>query len=90
MNFFVYLLRSLEDSSYYVGITNDLDRRLKEHNNKKLHYTSKHAPYEIVWFKEYSSMVDARKHEKWLKNKNRLYKDRLACVGSLPRPFRAG
>ncbi|HDZ42273.1 MAG TPA: GIY-YIG nuclease family protein, partial [Bacteroidetes bacterium] len=36
MKYFVYILRSTIDSSFYIGYTKDLERRLKEHNETRL------------------------------------------------------
>ena len=86
MQYFVYLLKSQLNERYYVGITDNLQRRLGEHNSGKNISTKRFGKYNLVWFKKYDSAIDARKHEKWLKKKNRLYKNKLASVGSLPRP----
>ena len=78
MNCYVYLIQSEIDKSYYVGISEDPKRRLKEHNGGKLKITSKKRPYKIIYTKEYMDYQSARKHEIWLKKKNRIYKDKLA------------
>ena len=70
----VYLLQSLKDSSFYVGISDDVKRRLSEHNLGKLKITSLKRPWNLAWYKEYPDYASARKHEKWLKKKNRKYK----------------
>ena len=78
MNCFVYLIQSEIDKSYYVGISNNPTKRLFEHNSGKLKTTSKKKPYSLVYTKEYENYVLARKHEIWLKKKNKVYKDKLA------------
>jgi len=78
MNCSVYLIQSKIDGSFYVGISEDTKRRLSEHNNGKLKITSKKKPYVLVYSKEYCDYGLARKHEVWLKKKNRDYKIKLA------------
>ena len=77
MSCFVYMLKSLKNGKYYVGISENVVRRLKEHNTDKLKTTSKNAPYIVVFEKEYCDYRTARKHEIWLKKKNIKYKDNL-------------
>jgi len=75
---YTYLLRSLKDQSFYVGITEDVNKRLNEHNCGKLKTTSIKKPWQIVFYREHNDYISARKHEKWLKKKNRIYKEKLA------------
>ena len=44
---FVYVLRSLKDNNLYVGSTNDVKRRLAEHNSAKVDSTKHRIPFEI-------------------------------------------
>jgi len=74
----VYLIQSRIDESFYVGISNNPKKRLAEHNSGKLKITSKKRPYFLVYLKEYNNYGSARKHEVWLKKKNRDYKLKLA------------
>jgi len=77
MPVFTYLLKSLKDGSFYVGITSDLNKRLEYHNSGYLKSTAIKRPYILVYFKSHTNYEDARKHEKWLKKKNRIYKEKL-------------
>ena len=74
----VYLIRSIPHGSFYVGISKDPHKRLREHNSGKLKTTSSKKPYELIYLKEYLDYESARKHEIWLKKKGRVYKCRLA------------
>jgi len=74
----VYLIQSIIDDSFYVGISKDPFKRLFEHNSGKLKITSRKKPYTLVYLKEYPDYKSARKHEIWLKKKSIDYKSRLA------------
>ena len=65
---YVYILKSLITPKTYVGMTDDLMRRLAEHNSFKHFYTKRHAPWQIVWREEYDTLKDARAREKYLKS----------------------
>ena len=75
---YTYLIKSLVDHSYYTGITSDPIKRLEDHNSGKLKTTSSKKPWCLVFFRKHKNYADARKHEKWLKKKSRVYKDQLA------------
>jgi putative endonuclease len=78
MKAFTYLLKSEKDNSYYVGICADCDKRIEQHNAGKVESTKNKRPWSLVYNKEHKDYIEARKHEKWLKKKNREYKDGLA------------
>lgn len=78
MGVFTYLLKSERDGSYYTGISEHIDQRLGQHNNGEVASTSSKRPWSLVYKKEHQDYNEARKHEKWLKKKNRQYKDKLA------------
>ena len=64
----VYVIKSLSKNYLYVGMTNDLSRRLKEHNRGKGRATKVYAPFELVLYEEYDNRVSARSREKYLKS----------------------
>ncbi|MBP8791991.1 MAG: GIY-YIG nuclease family protein [Lutibacter sp.] len=76
--YFVYILKCADDS-YYVGITNDVERRLIEHNsNKKIHsYTFTKRPNLLVWFEQFTTPDEAICREKQLKGWSRKKKEAL-------------
>ena len=54
MAYFVYLLASDRNGTLYVGVTNDLVRRVYEHKNKILQgFTSQYGVDRLVWFETY-------------------------------------
>ena len=76
--FFVYVLKSISENWYYVGLTNNLDRRLKQHNLKKVRSTIAHTPFKLVYSRSFNTRLKARDYEKYLKvrsNKEKLIKD---------------
>jgi len=65
--FYVYLIQSKKDKELYIGFTNDLKKRLLEHN-KGLNFSTKHRiPFELIYFEAYKSEEDARHREHNLK-----------------------
>jgi len=64
----VYILKSIKNSSKnYVGITENLEKRLKEHNNAQSGYTKKFAPWEAETYITFKNRLLAEKFEKYLK-----------------------
>ena len=67
--FTVYVLHSQSLNRYYVGFTNDLVRRLTEHNRKKGKYTDSGIPWELVYHEIYSTKAEAMSRENFIKRK---------------------
>ena len=65
---YVYVLRSLKNGRLYTGSTNDLQRRLQEHQRGKNRYTRHAGPFELMYKEEYSTRLDARQRELFLKS----------------------
>lgn len=79
--FYVYILQSSVDKELYVGSTNNLRRRLFEHNNGKVFSTKHRKPLVLVYYEAYRAEKDARKREKMLKLRGqarRQLKERLS------------
>ena len=68
MPFFVYILRCADDS-LYVGCTNNLERRIKQHNDSKwgAHYTKIRRPVALLYFEEFKTLKEARGRESEIK-----------------------
>ncbi len=64
----VYVLRSLVNGDLYVGITKDIQNRLKEHNNGKSRYTKGLRPWKLVYTEVKQNYAEARIREKKLKS----------------------
>ena len=65
---FVYVIRSEVDGRFYVGMTGDLERRLKEHNSGKTRSTKGYRPWKLIFTEEYETSIEARAREKYLKS----------------------
>ncbi len=66
---YVYLLKSVSvPEQRYVGMTSDLQRRLKEHNSGKSPHTSKHRPWRIAVAVRFEDDQRARDFEHYLKS----------------------
>jgi putative endonuclease len=65
---YVYVLRSLTDHQFYVGLTRDLPQRVQQHNNGLVTSTRKRVPFELVYWEGRLSESDAAQREKYLKS----------------------
>jgi putative DNA methylase len=64
--FFVYVLKCSDDS-FYIGQTEDIPRRLKQHEGGEVSWTAKHLPVEIIHWEQFDSREAAVKREQDLK-----------------------
>jgi len=80
MAYFVYILQSLRNSKLYVGHTNNLPRRLYDHNNGwGSKFTRQNSPWKLVYSEEQPDRISATRREKFLKStKGSFEKKRLA------------
>lgn len=67
MKGYLYIIQSLKNSKYYIGSTNNLIKRLKEHNNKKSKYTKLTVPWKLAYKQEFATVKEARQKEYKLK-----------------------
>jgi putative endonuclease len=76
--YFVYILLCA-DNSYYTGVTNDLDRRLHEHENgiDPKSYTFKRRPVNMIFQERFTEVTQAIAFEKQVKGWNRAKKEAL-------------
>lgn len=76
--YFVYILKCSDDS-YYTGMTNDIERRLLEHENGFNHdsYTHSRRPVELVFYEEFDNPDLAIEYEKKIKGWSRKKKEAL-------------
>ncbi len=66
--FYVYILTNFTNTVLYIGVTNDLERRIYEHKNKLVEgFTSKYNVTKLVYYEGFSRITDAITREKQLK-----------------------
>ena len=76
-NYWVYILKC-SDGSYYTGVTNDLERRVFEHNaGAGCSYTKSRRPVELVFSEVFGNILDAIAAEKQIKGWRRSKKEAL-------------
>jgi putative endonuclease len=66
--YYVYVLHSDRDGMFYTGSTNDLKRRLSEHNDGRVGSTVKRRPLRLIYYEACVKESDARAREKYLKS----------------------
>ncbi|MFZ2158258.1 MAG: GIY-YIG nuclease family protein [Bradyrhizobium sp.] len=77
-SFYVYILASRIGGTLYIGVTNDLIRRVAEHRLKLVgSFTEKYDVVRLVYFEQFDDPENAIKREKRLKKYNRAWKIRL-------------
>lgn len=65
----VYILQSQKNLKHYIGSTNDLSRRLKEHNKGTgSTFTKLHRPWKLIYRKDFITSTEARLEEKKIKS----------------------
>ncbi|MEK7563258.1 MAG: GIY-YIG nuclease family protein [Patescibacteria group bacterium] len=65
---YVYVLESADASHWYVGVTDNVERRLAEHNNGHSHHTSKYGLWNLKLYIAFPDRVRAEQFEKYLKS----------------------
>ncbi len=63
---YVYILR-LSNNTYYVGLTKNLEQRIKKHNEGGVPSTAKYGPQQLVWYSVFTNKEKAIAFEKYLK-----------------------
>jgi putative endonuclease len=79
-NFYTYILTTYSKRVLYVGVTNDLERRLHEHyfgTEGKDSFTTKYKCHYLVWFERHQYVNHAIEREKEIKGWLRIKKDKL-------------
>ena len=66
--FYVYVLKSQRDSTLYIGLTQDLTRRLQQHNRGYGRSTKAKRPFILLLFERFETRAAARAREKYYKS----------------------
>ena len=73
----VYILSNFARTVFYIGVTNDLVRRIKEHRSGENSFTAKYNCHYLMYYEDYSDVRNAIAREKQLKNWKREWKIKL-------------
>ena len=78
MSYYVYILTNKNNAVLYIGVTNNLKRRVYEHKSKLIDgFTKTYNCDKLVWFQETNNIEDAIRHEKRMKKWKREFKENL-------------
>ena len=77
MPYFVYIIQSERDNTFYKGFSENVFHRLEQHNRGESHYTSTKTPWKLVYFEELPTKRDALIREKQIKRYNSVYLRKL-------------
>lgn len=67
MIYYVYVLQSVKDNHFYTGMTNDLKRRILDHNSGRVFSTKPRIPFRIIYYEVSFNKKDAEAREKIFK-----------------------
>ncbi len=74
-SYYVYIIASQKDGTTYIGVTNDLPRRMQEHKEGLVPgFSKKYRVVRLVYYEQYADVRDAIAREKQLKKWNRAWK----------------
>ena len=77
-DYFVYMLARKRNGTLYVGVTNDLARRIGEHKDEIVPgFTKRYGVSVLVWYEAFGDINDAIAREKQIKGWNRAWKIQL-------------
>jgi len=68
MSFKVYILKSQNSEKYYIGSTQDLEKRIEFHNSKRARWTKRYQPWDLKYFEEFDTRSEAVRRERFLKS----------------------
>jgi putative endonuclease len=78
MTYFVYILASKKNGTLYIGVTNDLIKRIHEHKNDLVDgFTKEYQIHTLVYFEEFKDIKEAILREKQMKKWKRFWKIKL-------------
>jgi putative endonuclease len=79
MPFYAYILRSRSSGAFYIGHTEDLTKRLFEHNNNRTPSIKNRGPWELFHSESFETRAEAAQRERQIKSmKSRRYIEELA------------
>ncbi len=66
--YYVYAIKSLERTYIYVGMTDNVERRLDQQNKGQNLSTKAYKPFKLIYVESHKTRIEARKREKYLKS----------------------
>ena len=76
--YYVYMMSSMNNKVLYIGITNNLARRVYEHKNELVEgFTKKYNCKKLVWYESVTNVKSAIEQEKRMKKWKRSYKENI-------------
>ena len=66
--YFVYVIKSESFNRFYIGMSDNIERRLKEHNSGKTKSTKYFGPWVLFFSEKFDDRIQARQREKYLKS----------------------
>ena len=80
-DYYVYILTTTHNKALYIGVTNDMARRMAEHKNESVDgFTKRYHIHKLVYFEKYSNISAAIHREKQLKRWTREKKNALVAT----------
>ncbi|MDA3953869.1 MAG: GIY-YIG nuclease family protein [Bacteroidales bacterium] len=78
MKYYLYIITNYKNTVLYLGVTNNLKRRIKEHKDRTNDgFSSKYKCNKLIWFEEFEDIRLAIDMEKKMKKWKRKYKENL-------------
>ena len=75
--YYLYVLKSKKNGSFYIGSTKDLRKRFKQHNSGKSLFSKKFLPWELVYYEAYQKYKYAFRREKSFKKRAKAWQELL-------------
>ena len=66
--YYVYAISSIHRNYIYVGLTDNIERRVSEHNSGRNKTTKPYSPFLLIHFEECATRIEAREKEKYYKS----------------------
>ncbi len=84
MAYYVYILQSDKDGSYYIGYTKNIEERVERHNEGRSSYTKAKVPWRVIYHEVYGSREEVVRRERELKRmKSQAYIDQVVRTSRL-------
>ena len=85
--YFTYILKSKNFPKHYIGQTENIEKRLAEHNSGETGYTSKYLPWELIYSESFETRSEVMKREKYFKSylgRKWLFENKILVAESNP------